>query len=136
MKKISFDYDGNLDDHFDGGKNPNKKEVQELFKKLSEDNGVDLYLITRRFGPEHSNKGLKDEHQKVYNLLDELNIALPKEKIIFTNRDMKYKIILNLGINIHLDDDFRDRELIERFTQGSAVDTTQPNWKRKFDELL
>jgi len=136
MKKISFDYDGNLDDHFDGGKNPHKEEVQKLFKKLSEDDDVDLYLITRRYGPEHSTKGLKNEHQKVYSLLEELNIVLPKEKILFTNREMKYKIILNLEIDIHLDDDFRDRELINKFTQGSSVDTTKPGWLKKFDELL
>jgi hypothetical protein len=134
--KISFDYDGNLNDHFDGGKNPHKKGVQKLFKELSEDDSVDLHLITRRYGPEQASKGLKNEHQNVFDLLDELKIVLPKEKILFTNREMKYKFILNLGINIHLDDDFRDRELIEKFTQGSAVDTTQPGWRKKFDELL
>jgi hypothetical protein len=136
MKKISFDYDGNLDDHFDGGKNPHKKEVQELFKKLSEDDDIDLYIITRRYGPEHSNKGLKNEHKKVYELLEELNIILPEDKIIFTNREVKYKIILNLEIIIHLDDDFRDRELVDRFTQGSSIDTTKPGWKKKFYKLI
>lgn len=135
-KKVSFDYDGNLDDHFNGVKNPHKKEVQELFKQLSEDDSIDLHLITRRFGPEHADKGMKDEYKKVFNLLDELNIALPKEKIIFTNRDMKYSTILSLEIDIHLDDDFRDIELIDIFTKGSAVDTTTPGWRKKLDELL
>jgi len=134
--KISFDYDGNLDDHFDGGKNPHKKEVQKLFKELSDDDNVDLHLITRRFGPEHSDRGLKNEHQKVFDLLNELNITLPEEKILFTNREMKYKFILNLEIDIHLDDDFRDRELIEKYTKGSTVDTTKANWRKRFDELL
>lgn len=135
-KKVSFDFDGNLDDHFDGSKNPHKKEVQELFKQLSENDEIDLHLITRRFGPEHSGEGLGNEHKKVFNLLDELNIVLPKEKIIFTNRDMKYSTILRLEIDIHLDDDFRDRELIDKFTKGSSVDTTTPGWRKKFDELL
>lgn len=134
--KISFDYDGSLDDYFDGEKAPYKKWVQELFKELSEDDSVDLHLITRRFGPEYSNEGLKNEHEKVFNLLDELNIVLPKEKVIFTNREMKYLNIINLGIDIHLDDDFRDRDLIDKFTKGSAVDVTKSDWRQKFDELL
>jgi trehalose-6-phosphatase len=135
-KKVSFDFDGTLSDHFQGKHNPNKEGIQKLFKQLSDDDNFDVYLITRRYGPEHKDKGLGCEHEGVYNLLDELNIVLPKEKLIFTNREMKYYTVVNLGIDIHLDDEFRDRELINKFTKGSAVDATQSNWRQKFDELL
>lgn len=136
MKKVSFDFDGTLHDHFHGQHNPNKKSIQNLLKQLSEDENFSVYIVTRRYGPEHAEKGKGGEHEDVFKLLDELNLQLPKEKIIFTNREMKYYTIVNLDIDIHLDDEFRDRELINKFTKGSAVDATQSNWRTKFDELL
>ena len=136
MKKVAFDFDGTLHDHFHGQHNPNKKAIQNLLKQLSEDENFSVYIITRRYGPEYSEKGKGNEHQDIYDLLDELNLQLPEEKIIFTNREMKYYTIVNLGIDIHIDDEFRDRELINKFTKGSTVDATQSNWRTKFDELL
>jgi len=136
MKKVSFDFDGTLHDHFHGQHNPNKKAIQNLLVQLSQDENFIVYVITRRYGPEQSEKGKGGEHEDVFKLLDELNLQLPKERVIFTNREMKYYTIINLGIDIHIDDDFRDRELINKFTKGSAVDATQSDWKIKFDELL
>lgn len=133
---VSFDFDGTLNDHFSGQHNPNKKEIQNLLVQLSHDENFSVYIITRRYGPEHSEKGLGKEHEGIFKLLAELNLQLPEEKVIFTNREMKYYTIVNLGIDIHIDDDFRDRELINKFTKGSTVDATQSDWKTKFDELL
>jgi len=133
---VSFDFDGTLNDHFFGHDNPYKDGIKQLFKELSESEEFDVYIITRRFGPEDSEKGLKDEHTTVFNLLNELNIVLPKEKVIFTNRSYKYTLINKLKIDIHLDDDPKEHNLIRRFTNGSSVDVQTPDWRKEFDGLL
>lgn len=135
MKKVSFDYDGTLGDHFYGEENPHKEEIQELLVELVNDESFDVYIITRRFGPENSSKGATSEHEVVLNLLKTLNIQLPEEKIIFTNREYKYSLINKLNIDIHLDDD-REHELIKKFTKGSSVNIQHPKWREKFEELL
>lgn len=136
MKKVSFDVDGTLREHFFGELNPHKDEIQKLLVKLVNDESFDVYIITRRFGPNQSNKGQKNEHEVVLNLLNELNIQLPEEKIIFTNREYKYSFINNLDIDIHLDDDDREHELIKKFTKGSSVNVQHSKWIEKFEELL
>lgn len=136
MKKISFDYDGTLGDHFMGGPNFQKDKIQKLFLELIGSEDFDVYIITRRFGPEMSNDGLKNEHLTVYNMIDELNIEFPKEKILFTNRKYKYSFINQLEIDIHLDDDLKEHDLIKNFSKGSSVDVQKPNWREIFDELL
>lgn len=136
MKKVSFDFDGCLSDHFFGVLNLHKKEIQNLLVELVNDESFDVYIITRRFGPINCNKGQKNEHEVVLNLLNELNIQLPEEKIIFTNREYKYSFINKLDIDIHLDDDNREHELIKKFTKGSSVNVQNPNWREKFDEFL
>jgi hypothetical protein len=95
-----------------------------------------VYIIKRRFGPEYSGKGSGQEHLKVIELLKKLNITLPEENVLFTNREYKYSTIQSLEVDIHLDDDLKEHELISKFTNRSSVDTTKPNWREKFDELL
>ena len=129
MKNISFDYDGTLDDHFDGQKNPRKEKIQKLLKQLSEDDNYNVYVITRRFGPEHSEEGLTNEHEKVYELLNNLNIVLPEENVIFINRKYKYSFINELNIDIHLDDDFKELDLIGNYSSGTAVNVNKKDWK-------
>lgn len=136
MKNISFDFDGTLNEHFFGELNPHKDEVQKLLVKLVNDESFNVYIITRRFGPNQSNEGQKNEHEVVLNLLNDLNVQLPEEKIIFTNREYKYFFINKLNIDIHLDDDDREHELIKKFTKGSSVNVQGPNWREKFEELL
>jgi hypothetical protein len=135
-KRVSFDFDGTLNEDFFGGKNPHKDEVQKLLVELFNDESFDVYIITRRFGPNNCNKGQKNEHEVVLNLLNQLNIQLPEEKIIFTNREYKYSFINKLDIDIHLDDDDREHELIKKFTKGSSVNVQHPKWREKFEELL
>ena len=136
MRKISFDFDGTLNEHFFGAVNPQEDEIKKLFVELCNDDNFDVYIITRRFGPEDSDKGLKDEHTTVINMLDSLNIQLPKEKIIFTNRKYKFSFINKLKVDIHLDDDIKEHQLIRKFTNKSFVDVQQPDWRKCFDELL
>ena len=136
MKKVSFDFDGTLHGYFFGGVNPNEEEVRKLFVELVNSDEFDVYIITRRYGPEHADKGVKNEHTTVFNLLNELKVELPEEKILFTNRKYKYSFINNLGIDIHLDDDAQEHQLIRNYSSGSSVDVQDSGWRIKFDEFL
>ncbi len=133
---VSFDFDGTLSEHFFGEINPEESRVRELLVELYNNDSFDVYIITRRFGSENSSKGNGNEHLKVLNLLNNLKVHLPEEKIIFTNREYKYSFINELNIDIHLDDDDREHELIKKFTSGSSVNVQDPKWREKFDELL
>lgn len=138
MKKkvVSFDFDGCLNDHFFGDINSEKENIQELFKELVDSEDFDVYIITRRFGPDNSNDGLGNEHISVYELLENLKIDFPKEKIVFTNRKYKFSFINSLGVDFHFDDDPEEHYLIRQYSNGSSIDVQQPGWKMIFYELL
>ena len=75
--KIAFDYDGTLDDDFDGTFNPVKEKIQSLAKKHVK-NGDDVCIITRRY--DYNKKfGLENEALKVFYKAKELGI----EKVYF-----------------------------------------------------
>ena len=108
--RISFDFDGTLVDEFGGHpSNSQKDEVQELAKKyLSE--GHEVIIITKRFGPENSDKGIKNEHLEVQHLAKKLGI----ENIYFTNRKMKFSYIINLKVDRHFENDDYEVQLINQ----------------------
>ena len=108
--RISFDFDGTLVDEFGGHpSNSQKDEVQGLVKKyLSE--GHEVIIITKRFGPENSDKGIKNEHLEVQHLAKKLGI----ENIYFTNRKMKFSYIINLKVDRHFENDDYEVQLINQ----------------------
>jgi hypothetical protein len=108
--RISFDFDGTLVDEFGGHpSNIQKDEVQGLAKKyLSE--GHEVMIITKRFGPENADKGIKNEHLEVQELAKKLGI----EKIYFTNREMKFSYIINLEVDRHFENDDYEVQLINQ----------------------
>ena len=108
--RISFDFDGTLVDEFGGHpSNSQKDEVQELAKKyLSE--GHEVIIITKRFGPENFDKGIKNEHLEVQHLAKKLGI----ENIYFTNRKMKFSYIINLKVDRHFENDDYEVQLINQ----------------------
>jgi len=108
--RISFDFDGTLVDEFGGHpSNIQKDEVQGLAKKyLSE--GHEVIIITKRFGPENADKGIKNEHLEVQELAKKLGI----ETIHFTNREMKFSYIINLGVDRHFENDDYEVQLINQ----------------------
>jgi len=107
---ISFDFDGTLVDEFGGHpSNSQKDEVQGLAKKyLSE--GHEVMIITKRFGPENADKGIKNEHLEVQELAKKLGI----KTIHFTNREMKFSYIINLGVDRHFENDDYEVQLINQ----------------------
>lgn len=108
--RISFDFDGTLVDEFGGYPlNTQKDEIQGLVKKyLSE--GHEVIIITKRFGPENADKGIKNEHLEVQELAKKLGI----ENIYFTNREMKFSYIINLGVDRHFENDNYEVQLINQ----------------------
>lgn len=109
---VSFDFDGTIDDQFnDEGVNPHKKIVRDWILRLIR-RGYDVHIITRRFGPDNSSRGIMDEHIKPLKVAKELGI--PENKVIFTNREWKYKTIETLGACMHIDDDDREKYWIDR----------------------
>ena len=128
--RISFDFDGTLVDEFGGHpSNSQKDEVQGLAKKyLSE--GHEVIIITKRFGPENSDKGIKNEHLEVQELAKKLGI----EKIYFTNREMKFSYIINLGVDRHFENDDYEVQLINQASQERdhkclVVPVEDPYWR-------
>lgn len=127
--KISFDFDGTLEDDFDGTTNNQKDEIQSLAKKYVSE-GHDVCIITKRYGHENSNLGVGNEHLKVSFLAKELGI----DKVYFTNREMKFDWIINLGINKHFENNDYEVSLInqicgERGHNCTVVPVEDPYWR-------
>ena len=128
--RISFDFDGTLVDEFGGHPaNSQKDEVQGLVRKyLSQ--GHEVIIITKRFGPENSDKGIKNEHLEVQHLAKKLGI----EKIYFTNREMKFSYIINLGVDRHFENDDYEVQLINQACKEKehnclVVPVEDPYWR-------
>jgi hypothetical protein len=127
--KISFDFDGTLDDEFGGVLNTQKLEIQKLAKKYISD-GHDVCIITKRFGPELSDLGLKNEHLVVLSLAKELGI----KEVYFTNREMKISNILTLKIDKHFENSQYEVDLINQVCQEKnhkcvVVPVEEPYWR-------
>ena len=115
--KISFDFDGTLEDEFGGFPiNDQKEEIQSLAKKYI-DEGHEVMILTKRYGPEYSDKGLKNEHLVVYQLAEELGI----KEVNFTNREMKFSYINRMGINVHFENDDYEVSLIRQACNNCLV---------------
>lgn len=128
--RISFDFDGTLVDEFGGHpSNTQKDEIQGLANKyLSE--GHEVIIITKRFGPENADKGIKNEHLEVQELAKKLGI----EKIHFTNREMKFSYIINLGVDRHFENDDYEVQLINQACEQKehnclVVPVEDPYWR-------
>lgn len=96
--KISIDFDGTL----------STAKGMELARKLIVD-GNELYIITRR---------RKTFDEPVYNVAQELKI--PRNRVIFTNGEMKWKSILKYGIELHIDNNPDELKLIDENTEAET----------------
>lgn len=128
-KTISFDFDGTIDDHFDGVANPYIEKIRHYvlhFIKL----GYDVNIITRRYGPHLSFFGQGSEHEKVWRVAATLGIS--RDKIFFTNREWKYATIAKINAFMHIDDDDREIYWIERhLPQVVPIYLGESGWENK-----
>lgn len=122
MKKISFDFDGTLEFN----------EVQEFAKELIE-KGYNVCILTTRFSdPTRYNFNATKLHQRLFDVAKGLGI----EEIHFTEYEFKYKSIDSYGIDIHLDDDYRDEVyVINKYCKAKAV-LYGYGWKKEFEKVL
>lgn len=119
--KISFDFDGTLDDDFGGEPNPQKEEIQSICKKLIEQ-GKNVCIITKRYGP-CTGMG---ETDRVYKLANELGV----KEIHFTNRELKDKKIKELGIGCHFENSEYEVEVIREASPSTlVVHVESPYWR-------
>ena len=98
FSKISFDFDDTL----------TKKSIQELASNLIED-GNDVYIITRR---------QEKDSKAVYEVADELGI--PHSKVYFTNGELKWKKVKELGIDKHYDNNKNELDKIKENTDTNV----------------
>ena len=123
--RISFDFDGTLDDEFGGYPiNKQKKEIQDLAKKYIIE-GHEVIIITKRFSPDNSDLGIKNEHVRVQNLANEIGI----KDIYFTNRVMKYGFLNKLGVDRHFENDDYEVSLIKENCNCEVVPVEDPYWR-------
>lgn len=134
--KISFDFDGTLVDEFGGfPKNKQKEFIQSLaieYKNL----GHDVMILTKRYGPEFKQMGLKNEYISVYDLARKLGI----DKVHFTNREMKFSYIIRMGIDVHFENDEYEVDLINRKCKEVGhkclvLSIEEKNWRDLLEEV-
>lgn len=126
-KLVSFDFDGTLVDDFYGEHNSQKETIQKICKDLI-DNGHNVFIVTKRFGPEFSHLGKKNEHVEVHELAEKLGIR--KENIHFTNREWKYYTLKRLNMNVHFENSEDEVYEIRRNVPSmTVVHIENPYWK-------
>jgi len=118
QSKISFDFDGTLDDDFDGEFNPQKEEIREICKYFISQ-GKDVCIITKRYG---SGMG---ETDKVYSLALECGV----KNVYFTNRELKDGKVKELGIQVHFENNPHEAEVISQKTSALVVCIEDPYWR-------
>lgn len=119
-KNISFDFDGTLNEYFDGKPNLIKNDIREVLLSLAIHNTI--HIITRRYGMSNKNIG---EWQVVYGLAKSLGIS--EHNVHFTNREMKIAAIRRNDIYLHFDDDQYEVSLLRSVCK--VVNVESENWK-------
>ena len=128
--RISFDFDGTLEDEFGGATvNEQKEEIKDIARRYVI-SGHDVVIITKRYGPENSTMGLGNEHLVVNELASELGI----QRVYFTNREMKFGYIYNLGIQAHFENSNNEIQLINQMCSEKNYDCVvvpveDDNWR-------
>lgn len=109
--KVSFDFDGILDN----------ADFRDFAKRCG-DAGHTLYIVTSRML--HRQKG----HDDIYDVADELGI--PKNRIRFTNRNMKQTYFEDHpDFAFHLDDDQSEVLEINDKTKVNGVWSEEEDWE-------
>lgn len=121
--KISFDFDGTLE----------YTDVQNVAKDLIK-RGYDVCILTTRFSdPSKYNFDATEEHQHLFDVAKEIGI----EEIHFTEFEYKYKTIDDFGIDIHIDDNYRDEVfVINKMCKAKAILYGYDWLKELEDELI
>ena len=122
LLKCSFDFDQTLD----------RPIVQQYARELI-NRGIDVWVCTARFSDKRAPS--PDWNKDLYEVTDSLGI--PRNKIIFVEMADKYKFLENQGFIWHLDDDWVELNMLNKFTNVKGISSFgNPKWKFKCDKLL
>lgn len=122
MKKVSFDYDGTL----------SNIQVQFFAKDLIEKK-YDVWIITGRMQNVELENGIWNSD--IYKTIELLNI--PRNRVIFTEMQLKYKTIFENNFIFHLDDNKEEIEMINENTKCIGIYYDKKGlWKRKCKKAL
>ena len=130
-KLVTFDFDGTLDDEFDGIINAQKEEVQNICRQLIE-MGNDVRILTKRHSPNFPDLGKGNEHLIVYDLASKLGV--PPDKVHFTNREMKFGFIVQNKVDVHFENSQYEVDLINQACKEKnhtclVVPVEDPYWR-------
>lgn len=130
--KVSFDFDGTIG---------HKNDIQEYCKTLLSNNQVEVFITTRRYGPDSKgnpedpwwvNIGTKN-WEEVYKLADTLGIN--RDNIHFCNMKMKYDYLKDKDFLWHLDDDMLEVEEINMLPDTRAIWINE-DWLTECNKLI
>jgi uncharacterized HAD superfamily protein len=125
MKKIvTFDFDRTL----------SRKDVQDYACSLLS-KGIEIWVLTSRYDDLHRHKYLhKGTNDDIYSVVDELGI--PRDKIRFTCMRHKYEYLEGTNVILHLDDDYIELNMINKFTSTKGISVINSSYKQKCNKLL
>ena len=96
--------------------------------------GVEVWITTTRPAEHHLPPG-HDHNKPLWTIVDRL--AFPRERIIFTNGEMKYHFIREMNFIWHIDDQQAEIELINLNTDIIGINHKQTDhWWKICDKLL
>jgi len=132
--KVSFDFDGTLD----------KQSVKDYAKHLV-NGGYEVWITTARFESlndyndmflkTYGIKDLKAAHRYLFEVALEVGIA--DDHIHFCNMEDKHVWLKDKGFVFHLDDDKKELNGINKYTDIAAISVVgNNNWKMKCDRVL
>lgn len=124
---VSFDFDGTLEDDFDGTLNTQKEKIQNICKLFCS-GGHDVRIITKRYSQEFSS----EEYKVVYELANK--IGIPIQKVHFTNREYKDSKVFELGIDLHFENSRYEASLISN--KSNVIWVEDPNWEETLRKHL
>jgi hypothetical protein len=121
--RVSIDFDKTL----------SKKHVQKYIKDLIQ-KGIDVWVTTARYddvnikiyAPQHNNI-------RLWEVINDLGI--PKEKVYFTNMELKSDYINGKDFIFHLDDDSIELEFLEK-TNIVGVNVLDENYQVVCNKLI
>ena len=126
-KRISFDFDGTLEDDFDNTINYQKEEIQNILTQL-QSLGNEIFIVTKRYSDKNCHLGKFNEHMEVYHLA--LKLKIPDGNIIFTDRELKAETLIRLGVDYHFENS--DFEILHMNTMTHNIQNiliTDPYWR-------
>lgn len=128
--KVSIDFDGTL----------TKKSVQDYVKSLLNKH-IEVFITTSRYengtDPKFKQNGLwvEIDNKDLFIISDKLDIK--RENIIFCNFVDKYEIIKDKNFIWHLDDDWIELNMLNKYTNIKGISVFGNNtWKNKCNKLL